>query len=73
MKCLSERTLSRQLIQCVIPSVIGRCCNTIWILSSSEKVVSVACGDSDQNKFGLILSIVLSVLQVKGKFVKGII
>lgn len=59
MRCLSEGTLSRQLIQCVIASVIGRRFNTNWILSSGEKVVSVACGDSDgvQRLCGLILSV----------------
>lgn len=61
---------------CVIPSVTGRCFSTIWILSSGEKVVYLASGDSKGVKrwvfYGLI-SVTLSVLQGKGRVAEGII
>lgn len=55
MRCLSEKNVSRQpAIQCVVPTVTGRCFNAICILFFREKVVFIACGDNDEIERGVL-------------------
>lgn len=61
---------------CVIPSVTGRCFSTVWVLSSGEKAVDLASGDSkglERWVFCGLMSVILSVLQGKGRVAKGMI